>query len=304
MSYTGHRYESTDGLSLYYRNYGAGDDVVLCLHGLTRNSKDFNELAMHLAARWRVICPDIRGRGQSAWDPRHQHYNPGIYAADAWRLMDGLGITRFAVIGTSLGGLVAMIMADQQAARLRGIVLNDIGPEIPGAAVARIVEYAGQMNPAANWTEAVRNIRGAYELALPEMPDAFWEEFTRLSYRENPDGVPKPDMDPAIGAALRKPPAIITALRWLNRHGMLQRIGGVAIDPWDSFRSISMPCLLLRGAISDVLTPEIMRKMCAVNQELEVVTVPGRGHAPLLDEPEALHAIDGYLGVLLVRGRR
>jgi pimeloyl-ACP methyl ester carboxylesterase len=295
MGYTEHHYPSAEGLSLYYRTYGAGDDVVLCLPGLTRNSKDFHELALHLAGSWRVICPDIRGRGRSAWDPRRFHYNPGIYAADAWRLMEHLGIKRFAIIGTSLGGLMAMIMADQQATRLRGIVLNDIGPEIPDAAVARIKAYAGQMKPATNWSEAVQNIRGAYELALPNMPDDFWENFTRLSCRENTEGVPKPDMDPAIGAALRNPPAILRALQWLNRQGVLKRIGGVAINPWDAFHAISMPCLLVRGAISDVLTPEIVGKMRAVNPQLEVVDVPGRGHAPLLDEREALSAIDAFL---------
>jgi pimeloyl-ACP methyl ester carboxylesterase len=295
MNYTEHHYPSADGLSLYYRSYGSGDDVVLCLPGLTRNCKDFHELALHLAGRWRVICPDIRGRGRSAWDPWHFRYNPGIYAADAWRLMDHLGIKRFAIIGTSLGGLISMIMADQQHSRLRGIVLNDIGPEIPDAAVARIKAYAGQMKPAANWNEAVQNTRGAYELALPGMPDDFWENFTRLSYRENAEGVPKPDVDPAIGAALRNPPAILTALQWLNRQGLLKRIGGVAIDPWDAFRAISMPCLVVRGAISDVLTPEIVAKMRAVNPQLEVVDVPGRGHAPLLDEPESVSAIDAFL---------
>ena len=295
MNSTEHRYSSRDGLSLYYRSYGAGDDVVLCLPGLTRNSKDFHELALHLAGRWRVICPDIRGRGRSAWDPRHFRYNPGIYAADAWRLMDHLGIKRFAMIGTSLGGLVAMIMADQQASRLRGIVLNDIGPEIPDAAVARIKAYAGQMKPATNWDEVVQNIRGAYELALPGMSPEFWEGYARLSYRENAQGVPKPDVDPAVGDTLRNPPAVIKALQWLNRRGLLKRIGGVAIDPWDAFRAISMPCLLIRGAISDVLTPEIVGKMRAANPQLESVDVPGRGHAPLLDEPECVSAIDAFL---------
>ena len=118
MSYTEHHYRSRDGLSLYYRSYGSGDDVVICLPGLTRNSKDFEDLAKHLSTRWRVISPDLRGRGRSDHDPKTSHYFAGTYVKDVWTLLDGLDIERFAIIGTSLGGLMAMIMADQQAVRL------------------------------------------------------------------------------------------------------------------------------------------------------------------------------------------
>ena len=126
----------------------------------------------------------------------------------------------------------------------------------------------------------------------------FWQEFVKLSYREDASGTPVPDMDPAIGVALRHPPAFVRWLQWLNQHGWLKRVAGVNIDPWDSFKAINMPCLLVHGQISDVLTTEIIEKMLLVNPAMQVATVPGRGHAPLLTEPEAQNAIDGFLATV------
>ncbi len=295
MSYSEHHYRSQDGLSLYYREYGSGDQVVLCLHGLTRNSKDFHDLAEHLASDYRVISVDIRGRGQSDRDPRYVRYNPGQYVKDTWQLLDQLQLQKVTVIGTSLGGLMAMIMSDQQAQRLRAVVLNDIGPEIPLPAIQRIMSYAGRNPPAENWEEAALQVKRAYEIAMPDMPIEFWREFVKLSYRENAAGWPEPDMDPAIGLALRSPPAIFQWLQWMNKHGWINRVAGVALDPWDSFHAVKMPCLLVHGAISDVLTDEIVDKMLVVHPAMQVARVANRGHAPLLDEPEALPAIDRFL---------
>jgi pimeloyl-ACP methyl ester carboxylesterase len=295
MNYSEHHYQSADGLSLYYREYGSGENVVVCLAGLTRNSKDFEDLANHLSAGWRVICPDFRGRGQSDRDPKIAHYHPGKYVADVWTLVDQLNIEKFVLIGTSLGGLVTMIMADQQAHRIRAVVLNDIGPEVPPEAVARILQYVGRMPPVNDWESAAAQVRQAYELAIPGMPDEFWPAFTRRSYRENADGRPAPDMDPGIGEAARKAQGTIKVLRWLRRHGCLRRVGGVNIDPWDSFAALTMPTLLLRGELSDVLSAETVVRMQDVKQDLETVIVPGRGHAPLLDEPVARAAIDQFL---------
>lgn len=305
MSYTEHHYRSNDGLSLYYREYGnqhdQGREVVLCLHGLTRNSKDFHNLAEHLADRYRVISVDIRGRGQSDWDRHSIHYNPGQYAKDAWALLDHLALQQVTVIGTSLGGLMAMIMADQQPQRLRAIVLNDIGPELPLPAIQRIMSYAGRTPPAQNWEQAALQVKMAYEIAMPDMPMEFWQDFVKLSYRENAAGKPEPDMDPAIGQALRKPPALVRGLQWMNRHGWVKRIAGVYIDPWDSFHCVTMPCLLVHGALSDVLTDEIVRKMQVAQPQMQVVRVANRGHAPMLDEPEAVDAIDAFLSRALGR---
>jgi pimeloyl-ACP methyl ester carboxylesterase len=299
MSHTEHRYQSPDGLSLYYRSYGSGDNVVLCLPGLTRNCKDFEDLAEHLAGhpatRWRVLTPDLRGRGRSAHDPKPGNYNAGTYAADTWRLLDELSIGRAALIGTSLGGLISLIMADQQPERLRGVVINDMGPEVPPEAVRRILQYVGRTPPAADWAAAARDAAQNYGLAFPGMPDDFWQRQVRLYWKENEQGKPAPDMDPAIGDALRKAQSAMKILRPLRRMGLLKRVRGVPIDPWDLFRALTMPGLLLRGQLSDVLTEETVACMRSVKPDLEVVRVPDRGHAPLLDEPVARDAIDNFL---------
>jgi len=295
VSYTEHRYTSHDGLSLYYRAYGEGPRTVLCLPGLTRNSRDFTELATRLADRYRVLSPDLRGRGFSDHDPNPAHYAPGTYVRDVWTLLDGLGIDEVAVVGTSLGGLMAMLMADQQPRRLAAAVLNDIGPELPKAAMARILEYVGRRPPVEDWDAATRATREAYELAMPGMDDAFWADHARRSYRENPDGKPAPDMDPAIGDAARKAQGPLKVLRFLRRLGLVKRVAGVPIDLWDAFAAMTMPTLLVHGALSDVLTAEIVAKMRARKPDLEVATVPGRGHAPMLDEPEARAAIEAFL---------
>ncbi|MCJ7558783.1 MAG: alpha/beta hydrolase [Gammaproteobacteria bacterium] len=299
MSYSEHHYRSNDGLKLYYRVYGSNENVLICLPGLTRNCKDFEKLAEHLASGWTVITPDLRGRGQSEHDPKFRNYRPGTYVSDTWSLLDSLGLTRVVVIGTSLGGLMAMIMADQQPQRIRAVVLNDVGPELPPAAVARILTYAGRTPPADNWDLASEQVRQAYALAYPKESADFWRDFTRLSYRQVDSGKVEPDIDPAIGEALRKSRGILKFLQWLRKHGLKRKVGGVNIDTWDSFRAISMPCLLLHGEISDVLTPEIVGRMIAVNPQLQVCTVPDRGHAPSLDEPVARSAIDGFLDRIL-----
>jgi len=295
MSYTEHHYQSRDGLRLYYRTYGNGGNCLLCLPGLTRNCKDFNKLAEHLSGQWRVITPDLRGRGQSEWDTKPRHYNLGTYVRDAWSLLDELGIERIAVSGTSLGGLMAMIMADQQPDRLRAIVLNDIGPEIPRAGLGRILQYAGLTPAADSWQAAAEEARRTHELSYPDMPESFWLEYVRLYYRENAEGRPEPDMDPAIGDVLRHPSLIRVLFQWLHRHGLVRKFGGIKIDPWESFRAVTMPCLLLHGALSDVLTGDIVERMRKVKHDLEVVTLPDRGHVPLLDEPLARSAIDAFL---------
>jgi len=302
MNYTQHHYRSHDDLSLYYRSYGAGDDVVICLPGLTRNCKDFEDLAGHLSTRWRVISPDLRGRGESDHDPEPSHYHAGTYVRDIWTLLDGQGIGRFAIIGTSLGGMMAMIMADQQASRLRGIVLNDIGPEFPPEAVARILQYVGRTPPVEDWDAAAKQAQQNYGLAFPDLGDEFWLDHIRQYYRVNEEGKPVPDIDPAIGDALRRAYKAVKLLGWLRRLRLKRRIFGVNIDPWDSFRAVTMPCLLLHGELSDVLTREIVDRMQSVKPDLEVMTVPDRGHAPLLNEAVARRAVDRFLERLALTG--
>ncbi len=299
MSYTEHHYASHDGLSLYYRSYGSGDDVVVCLPGLTRNCKDFEDLANHLsghlARRWRVITPDLRGRGRSDYDPKPSNYNVVTYAGDTWRLLDDLGIRRAALVGTSLGGLISLTMAARQPERLRGVVINDMGPDVPPAAVSRILQYVGRLPAAENWAAAAREAQQNYGLAFPDLPYEFWERHVHHYWKEDSPGKIVPDMDPAIGDALRKVHGAMKILTWLRRFGLLKRVRGIPIDPWELFDALTMPALLLRGELSDVLTEETAARMQSVKPDLQVVVVPNRGHAPLLDEPEALGAIDRFL---------
>ncbi|MDX1571241.1 MAG: alpha/beta hydrolase [Xanthomonadales bacterium] len=297
MSHNEHTYTSSDGLKLYYRSYGEGP-AVICIPGLTRNCKDFESLAEHLADRYRVITPDLRGRGQSDRDPKWRNYNHSVYARDGWELMDAAGVERAAIIGTSLGGLMAMNLASQVPERLRGIVLNDIGPEVAPEGLQRILAYAGRQPPVASWDEAAQQAREALGIAFPNADDDYWAEQARRIYRENKAGRPELDMDPMVCEAPRK---AMTTVKWLTRFrrwGLIKKVGGIYIDPWDAFKSVTMPCLLVRGAISDIINAEIVERMRAVKPDLRTVEVPDRGHAPNLDEPEARQAIDEFLGSL------
>ena len=281
MGFTEHHYKTSDALSLYYRRYGAGRDVVVCLPGLTRNSKDFHEIATHLASRYSVLCLDLRGRGQSDWDSDWHNYHPATYISDAWALLDQLDLSSFILLGTSLGGLLAMIMASQQPERVRAVILNDVGPQADPAGYARILASFDQQFEVKDWKEAELHCEQTYQTALPDMPAEFWQSFVHKNYQEGVDGRPEIECDPKIGEAIRK--------------GDLSRIAGVQVDPWAVFTALIMPCLVLRGALSDILSEEIVQRMIQVKPELEEVVIPNRGHAPLLYEAESLAAIDGFL---------
>jgi len=284
MTHTEHYYPTTDGLSLYYRDYGSGNDVVLCLPGLTRNSKDFDEISNHLASRYRVLCPDLRGRGRSDWDSDWRNYHPATYIRDTWSLLDHLDINKVIILGTSLGGLMAMIMASQHPERVSAVILNDAGPEADPTGYARILSSFNEKTEVSNWHEAARQCRKTYEAALPCMSEEFWYGFVRKNHREDVNGQPELEVDPKIGEAIRK--------------GDLSRIAGIQVDPWVAFKGVTMPCLVLRGELSDILSREIVERMTEVKPDLESAVIPGRGHAPLLNEAESLTAIDRFLKCL------
>jgi pimeloyl-ACP methyl ester carboxylesterase len=273
-------FTSADGLRLYCGLYAAerpGGVPVLCLPGLTRNSRDFGALARHLSAAHEVLTPDLRGRGRSAWDQDASHYQLPFYVQDAWSLLDARGVKRVLVIGTSLGALMAMVMAATRPDRVAGIVLNDAGPEIDPAGVRRIAGYAGKLPPVTSWQEAAAQTKSVYSAALPGLSDTQWLEFTHRGYRENAAGVPVPDVDPKIAEALRNPTA------------------GPA-DLWPLYAQIQhVPMLVIRGALSDILSAATVARMLREQPDLEHVTVANRGHTPLLDEPECLTAIDAFL---------
>jgi pimeloyl-ACP methyl ester carboxylesterase len=275
-------FDSHDGLRLYSRVYAsaaADAPVVLCLHGLMRNSRDFGELAVHLAARHRVIVPDMRGRGLSARDPNFNNYQIPVYLQDVVTLLAGLGAARVTIIGTSMGGLMAMVLAATQPKLVSRIVLNDVGPEVDPRGLERIRGYAGRAAPVHSWPEAAAQVRADYGSAWPNLSDARWDEIARLSYRANAQGVPEVDADPLI----REP------LRDTSR---------AAPDLWPLWGALArVPILAIRGAHSDVLSVTTLARMQRGKPDLQALTVANRGHAPLLDEPECVAAIDRFLAV-------
>ena len=276
-------YSSADGLRLYARAYeeaGIEGPAVLCLPGLTRNSRDFEVLAPHLARRYRVLCPDLRGRGYSERDSNCQNYQPVTYLADILALLKTLSVPRVAIIGTSLGGLLAMMLAASQRDIVAGIVLNDIGPEIDPAGLERIRGYAGQLPAVRTWAEAVMQLRSVHGQAWPGLDDATWMRLARRSYRENASGTPVLDCDPGVGNALRSAPAR-------------------PADLWPLWAALGpVPALAIRGELSDILSPATFERMQREKPDLVRQTVAQRGHVPLLDEPDCLPAIDAFLARL------
>ena len=273
-------FDSHDGLRLFSRVYtGPATDApaVLCLHGLMRNSRDFEDLAAHLSARYRVIVPDVRGRGLSTRDPNFNNYRIPVYVQDVVTLLAGLGAPRVRMIGTSMGGLMAMMLAALQPGMVAGIVLNDVGPEVDPRGLERIRGYAGKTAPVGSWAEAIAQLRALYGAAWPGLSDARWERIARLSFRENAQGVPEVDADPNIAHPLPDARA-------------------VAPDLWPLWGALAaIPMLAIRGATSDILSPATLERMQRTKRGLRVVTAPNRGHAPMLDEPECLAAIDEFL---------
>jgi pimeloyl-ACP methyl ester carboxylesterase len=282
-SYTEAYWTSHDGLRLYTRVYdgpAAEAPAVLCLHGLTRNSRDFEDLAPHLQHRYRVIVPDVRGRGLSTRDPNPQNYQPAIYLQDILTLIDTVSAQRVAVIGTSMGGLLAMMLAVGHRERVSGLVLNDMGPEVDPAGLERIKSYAGRLPAPKNWDDATAQTRSMFGNAWPNLSAERWSTLTRRGYREDEKGVLKVDADPMIGEMLRAAPAA-TANLW---------------PFWKALRGI--PMLAIRGARSDILSGATFAKMKTENPDLIQLEVAQRGHAPLLDEPQCMAAIDAFLAQL------
>lgn len=272
--------QAPDGLRLYFRDFPnpSARLPVLCLPGLTRNSRDFSSLASRLSETRRVICPDLRGRGNSQHDATWRNYNPGQYAADLWQLIDTLRLEKVVVIGTSLGGWMAMLLNHQRPARIAGVVMNDIGPEADPDGIARVVSMAGRLDAVGSIAEATEQAKSVYSIAFPDWNEQQWREYTDSTYRPLGDGGYDLNFDRNIGHAAR------------------EGVSGLDADPWKMFDDLAaVPTLLVHGALSDILTMPIIEKMQRRKPDLKVVHVPGRGHAPLLDEKEAVDAIAQFL---------
>ncbi|MGE0532214.1 MAG: alpha/beta fold hydrolase [Hyphomonadaceae bacterium] len=275
-----------DDLTLYARDYpplapqtGA---PVICLHGLTRNSRDFEIIAPRIAALGRrVIVPDMRGRGQSANDPDPAHYVPAVYAQDVVKLMDDLGVPKAVFIGTSMGGLITLVIAATAPDRIAASVLNDVGPQVNTSGLTRIASYVGNVQPVATLQEAAAAVRSTNGSAFPDKldDDAFWLAFARRTFRVRDDGQFELDYDPLIALAFADFDA-----------------DAPAPDLMPYFQALAnKPVLSVRGEHSDILTAEGAERMRNASERVEAITVQGRGHAPALDEPDAWDAILDFL---------
>ena len=271
-----------DGLRLHYRDYPGPRDTppLLCLHGLTRNSRDFAHFAERESPRRRVIALDFRGRGASDYDPLPARYTPLTYAADVLQLLDQLGLDQAVFVGTSLGGLVTMTLAAMAPQRIAASILNDIGPELSAAGLERIGSYVGKGGPFATWDEAAEAFARSSGNAHPNYGRDDWLRMARRVCREDQGRIVL-DYDLAIALPFQT-------------KGAAPRV-----DLWPLFRALGQrPLLVIRGELSDLLSADALEKMHEAVPDMKSVTVPGVGHAPTLDEPQAVAAIDSFLAGL------
>lgn len=272
-------FTSQDGLRLYYRDYGdplSPATPVVCLGGLTRNSKDFHGLARRLSQRRRVLAPDYRGRGRSDYDPEWRRYHPRTYVEDVRHLLAATNVHRIVAVGTSMGGILAMALAVAMPTTLAGAVLNDVGAEVEFATLDAIVAFMRDTRPLAGWDEAAACLKATFP-DLPAKNEDDWRAIARATYRDGGDGRLRQDWDPA----LVKP---------------LLRQKESKVDLWPLFRALApVPTLLVRGARSRVLPESLFQRMAEASPDAQRVVVPDVGHAPSLSEPEARQAIDALL---------
>ncbi len=276
-------WRSSDGLTLFARDHGSADPgklPVICIPGLTRNSRDFEEVAPWIASMGRrVLAVDLRGRGRSDRDPNPQHYAPPTYAADIVALLDFIGAPRALFVGTSLGGIVAMTLASKHIDRIGGAVLNDVGPVIAKEGFTRISSYAGKPPAVKSWADALAYAKQTGGVAFPGYTDADWAVFVRRIFKEDADGVPVLECDPKVFRPMHP------LLAWLMTPLV-----------WAMFRKLAAgrKVLLVRGAISDVLSVPTATRMRQEAKEMAYVEVEGVGHAPTLAEPQAKEALTRF----------
>ncbi|MGP7796116.1 alpha/beta fold hydrolase [Sphingomonas sp. CLY1604] len=270
---------SGDGLKLHYRLY-AGDEgapPVVCLPGLTRNARDYEGLAERLAGPRQVIAVDFRGRGKSEYARDPMTYVPATYVADVQALLAARGIGRFVAVGTSLGGIVTMLLA-AAGAPIAAALLNDVGPEIDPAGITRIRGYVGKGSSCPTWMHAARTLAEANGDVYPDWTIEQWLAMAKRVYRLNSAGRIVLDYDLKIAEPFKVPG------------------NEAAPDMWGALAALrTVPVLVVRGGRSDVLAPAVAERMAASLDRAELVTVPGVGHAPTLTEADVAAPIDRLL---------
>jgi pimeloyl-ACP methyl ester carboxylesterase len=281
-AYSEGEWTSADGLTLRYRDYPGRADrpPLLCIPGLTRNCRDFEPVAERFAGEWRVIAIDLRGRGLSDYARDAASYMPMQYVADVAALLDQAGLERVVSIGTSLGGIVTMLLALTAPERIAGAVLNDIGPEVEPAGLARIRTYVGQGRSFPTWIHAARGLREQGGVAYPDFAVSDWLRLAKRLMVVGPGGRIAFDYDMKIAEPFNRPTE-----------------GAAAFDMWPAFRALGgSPVLAVRGALSDILSVGTLERMRSEVRALRTVTVPRVGHAPTLEEPVAQRGIAALLG--------
>lgn len=273
-------WHSVDGLKLHFRDYPGphARPPLLCLPGLTRNAADFEPVAERFAGEWRVIAVDFRGRGGSQADPQPANYRPAAYVGDLLKLLDQLGIADAVFVGTSLGGLVTMALAASDSERIAGALLNDIGPQIERAGLDRIADYVGKPARFATFADAVDRVAERNAGIFPDFARADWERFVaRLVRGSDADGWTFAyDLRIADNFTAPANPSEFDGWRYLD-----------ALD--------GRPVTILRGELSDLLSVDVAERMCDRIADCELVTIPRVGHAPTLDEPESIAALERLL---------
>jgi pimeloyl-ACP methyl ester carboxylesterase len=271
-----------DGLRLRYRDYPGSADKppILCLPGLTRNSRDWADFAERYSPRFRVLALEFRGRGGSDYDPVPQRYNPLTYARDLLELLDQLGIEQAIFAGTSLGGLVTMTVAAMAPQRIRATIMNDVGPDIDASGVERILTYVGKDRRFAGWDQAAEAVAANNGASFERYTHEDWVKMAKRNCRED-DGEIRFDYDMAIAEAFKTTGP--------TPH----------VDLWPFFVALAhKPLLVIRGAKSDLLTAATAARMQKAAPNMKLAVVPGVGHAPELNEPAAVAAIDEFLASL------
>lgn len=253
----------------------AGAPTLLCVHGLTRNGRDFDELAKALSSRYRVICPDMPGRGRSEWLSDPADYGYPVYLADMAALIARLDVGTVDWVGTSMGGLIGMLMASQKGAPIRRLVINDIGPLIAKEGLARIGSYVGQDPDFRDIAELEAVLRRVAQTFGP-LSDAEWRHLATHSAREKANAKLGFAYDPRIGDPFRAAPP-------------------TDIDLWASYDTITCPVLVLRGAESDLLRRSDAEAMTRRGPKATLVEFPGIGHAPALMAADQIAAIRDFL---------
>lgn len=279
------RYTSSDGLTLAGRKYGWEHRDALpavCLPGLTRNAADFHRLAVHLSQHAqtprRVLCLEYRGRGRSQYDKNWENYNVLTEADDVVQGMTAAGLQHAAMIGTSRGGLIIMLLAAMKPGLMAKIVLNDVGPEIDGAGLVRIKKTIESGSDAGSWKEAAEQLKSVGKRDFPNYSDEEWERQARLIYRE--DG----------GRLVRNyDPKLVNTLKALDLDTRLPSL-------WPQFTGLrKMPLMLIRGERTDLLSEQTVEKMQKIHSGMQIVNVPDQGHAPDLGSAGLPERIETFL---------